>query len=111
MSSCLICSDVGTSAALLMVWFGVIARLTGVPDRNIVTARVTIIPVIVIFLGIGRTVAVSVGSGQWCCGNVSAVASGNALTSNKGCSDKLMATLTKVKRARVFSCQNLLVIL
>ena len=43
---------------------------------------------------------------------VSAVASSNALTSNKGCSDKLMSTLTQVKRrARMFSCQNLLVIL
>ena len=63
MSSSLICSDVGTSAALLMVWFGVIARLTGVPDWDIVTTRVTIIPVIVILFGIGRAIASPHGSG------------------------------------------------
>ena len=40
------------------------------------------------------------------CGFVSVVASGNALTSNKDCSDKLMATLTKVKRAGAFFCLN-----
>ncbi len=48
-----------------MVRFGVIARLTGVPDRDIVTARVTIIPVIVILFGIWRTVAAPSGIGRW----------------------------------------------
>jgi hypothetical protein len=68
MSGRLICSDVGASAALLMVWFGVIARLAGVPDWNIVTTRVTIIPVIVVLLGIERTATVSAWSGQGYCG-------------------------------------------
>ena len=63
MASSFIHSHVGASASLLMVWFGVSARLTGVPDWDIVTARVTIIPVIVILFGIGRTVAAPPRSG------------------------------------------------
>ncbi len=63
MSCSFICCDVSTCAALWMVWFGVIARLTGVPDCDIITARVTIIPVIVILFGIGRAIASPHGSG------------------------------------------------
>ena len=53
--------DVGAGASLLMVAFAIVARCTGVPDGDIVSAGVTVVVVIVPLVGIGRVVLAVVG--------------------------------------------------
>ena len=53
--------DVGAGASLLVIAFAIVACCTGVPDGDIVSAGVTVVVVVVPFVGIGRVILAVVG--------------------------------------------------
>ena len=82
---------VGTVASLLMIWFAVITRQTGVPARHVIPTQEAVVVVVEPLVGIGRVKAIvrwggwnaSGGCGscsRWCGGVVVIIASSSTST-------------------------------